>query len=421
MKTPIWISTISIILIATVLGSIFYLNSLPDPTSPNSLEISSLQASSDGQIIFNISQNIDQSSVIDAVVINGERYLWSYGSQENSTILKGQTKEWKIDIGTIQENEEIQVVIEANSGPITANATVGPATTNGTTSTNSNYVYDYYGGMDLFEEGIHIIATNKDPRTLSNNFNNLNDYWKMLSEHKTTNATDQDFISIIFSRGKKPTGGYEIQIKNFAWMESYPVKFLFQINFTDPGEGVMVTEALTNPIVLVPIGKLTVGQYNIEAPIAQYILNYDEQGKPNYSQILTFAPVIWEETLFINSKEDFQVFNFEKYFSEPTKFHDQEISIEGYYFNGFEIIVLSEKLNYSGYAEGHIIPTGKMFWISGEIPLEIYTNLHQQQMMGPIERYGKVLIKGKMEYGGEYGHLGQYDFQIIPYEIRAIN
>ncbi|MBT8171495.1 protease complex subunit PrcB family protein, partial [Candidatus Bathyarchaeota archaeon] len=265
MKTTIWITIISVILIATVLGSIFYFHSLPDPTQLDSLEVNSLKVLADGQVTFNISQKNDETRVIEAIVVNGERYSWSHGSQENSTILKGETKEWSIDIGSINEDEEIQLVVETNSGPISANATVGAPTTNTTTPTNSNYIYDYYGGIDLFSEGIHVIATNQDPRTLSSEFTSVNDYWKMLSENKTTRATDQDFISIIFSRGKKPTGGYEIQIKNFAWMESYPVKFLFQINFTDPGDDVMVTEALTNPLVLVPIGKLTSGQYNIEA------------------------------------------------------------------------------------------------------------------------------------------------------------
>ncbi len=31
-----------------------------------------------------------------------------------------------------------------------------------------------------------------------------------------------------------------------------------------------------------------------------------------------------------------------------------------------------------------------------------------QQMMGPLERYGKVGVKGKFEYGGKYGHIGAY-------------
>ena len=62
----------------------------------------------------------------------------------------------------------------------------------------------------------------------------------------------------------------------------------------------VVDQVLTNPLVLVPIGKLTPGEYHIEVPIAQYILKFDDEGNPYYTQILTFAPVIWEQTLTIN-------------------------------------------------------------------------------------------------------------------------
>ena len=421
MKT-IWVSAISVILIVTVVGSILYFQSLTDPAQLKSLEVDNLTALANGQISFDVSLNEFESGVIEGVVVNGESYLWSHGSQENSTILKGETKQWSIDVGTIKEDDEIQVVVEANTGSVTAKATVGAPTTNSSTPTDSNYVYDSYGGLDWFSEGVHVIATCQDPRTLSGECYNVNDYWKMLLEHETNQATDQDFISILLSRGTKPTGGYGIQIENFAWLESYPVKFLFQINFTDPGESVMVDQALTNPLVLVPIGKLSSGEYNIEVPISQYILNFDDEGKPNYTQVLTFAPVIWEETLFISDcVEDFQEFSFERWFSDPNQYNGQEITIDGYYFSGFEIIVLSEKLGYSGQAEGHLIPTGRMLWIEGGIPSEIYDGLHQQEMMGPTERYGQIFIKGILEYGGEYGHLGQYTFQIVPLEVWRIN
>ena len=168
----------------------------------------------------------------------------------------------------------------------------------------SDYLYELYGGVNLFSEGIHVIVTSQDPRTLIGGYNNVNDFWRMLLESETKRATDQDFVSIILSRGNKPTGGYNIQIENLAWLESYPVKFLFQVNFTDPGEDVIVTEAVTNPLVLVPIGKLTPGDYNVEVPIVQYILSFDEEGNPIYTPILTFAPVIWEKTFTVYKTGD---------------------------------------------------------------------------------------------------------------------
>ena len=167
-----------------------------------------------------------------------------------------------------------------------------------------NYVYDYYGGVELFREGIHVLATSQDPRNLVGKFEVANDFWRMLFESETLNPTDQDFISILLSRGNKPTGGYNIQIESFSWLESYPVKFLFQVNFTDPGEGVIFTETLTNPLVLVPIGKLTPGEYNIEVPIVWYILSINEEGNPIYTQIMTFAPIFWRQSFTINKTEE---------------------------------------------------------------------------------------------------------------------
>ena len=304
MKTTIWITVASIILVATVVGSIFYFESLPEPSQSNPLVIDNLSALADGQVSFNVTLNDYESGIIEGVVVNGERYSWSHGSQENSTIFKDETKQWSIDIGTIEEDDEIQVVIETTAGSVSVNATVGAPTPDGSTPTDSNYVYDFYGGVNLFSEGIYVLATSQDPRTLFGEYDVVKDYWKMLLETETTQATDQDFISILLSRGDKPTGGYNIQIENFAWLEFYPVKFLFQVNFTDPGESVGVTAALTNPLVLVPIGKLTPGEYNIEVPIVQYILNIDKEGNPIYTQILTFAPVIWEETLTVFKTED---------------------------------------------------------------------------------------------------------------------
>jgi hypothetical protein len=302
MKTAIWITVVSVILIASIVGSIFYYGFSTDLTQPDPLMVDNLIAQADGQISFNVTVNDDYESIlIEDVVVNGGRYSWSLGSKENSTILKGETKQWSIDIGTIEEDNEIQVVVESNAGSVSTNTKVGAPSPNGNTPKDSNYVYDFYGGVDLISQGIHVLATNQDPRTLVEECDVANDYWEMLLEHETIEATDQDFISIILSRGDKTSGGYTIQIENFSWLESYPVKFLFQVNFTDPGKGVFTTDALTNPLVLVPIGKLTPGEYNIEVPIIQYILNIDEEGNPVYTPILTFAPVIWEQTFTVRN------------------------------------------------------------------------------------------------------------------------
>ena len=108
--------------------------------------------------------------------------------------------------------------------------------------------------------------------------------------------------------------------------------------------------------------------------------------------------------------------SFDQLFSNPDQYKDKYVTVEGFYFSGFEIMALSEQLEYSGYAEGHLEPRGRMVWIEGGIPREVYDRLHEQQMMGPLERYGKLRVEGKFEYGAGYGHLGAYGAQIVPLE-----
>jgi hypothetical protein len=154
-------------------------------------------------------------------------------------------------------------------------------------------IYDCSGGVGLFDRGIYVVATSENPLKLAPAFEVVNEFWQNLKEHTTVKATTDDFISIIISRGDYPTGGYTIQVESFSWLESYPVKFRFHVNLTDPGEGVIVTQALTNPLVLIPIGNLDPGEYVVEVHVAQYILTFDEQGNPVYTQLQTFKEEVW--------------------------------------------------------------------------------------------------------------------------------
>ena len=146
-----------------------------------------------------------------------------------------------------------------------------------TSAISNRPVYEYYGGVNLFKEGVYIIATESNPTSLlkTSNFS-----WETLKKHVTVEASSKDYISIIISRGEFPTGGYTIQLENFNRLDGYPTIFSFTANFTDPGKGVIVTQAFTNPMVLIPIGRLPSGEYTVEVHIKCFILTYDELGKP---------------------------------------------------------------------------------------------------------------------------------------------
>jgi hypothetical protein len=112
--------------------------------------------------------------------------------------------------------------------------------------------------------------------------------------------------------------------------------------------------------------------------------------------------------------------NLGELFSNPSYYNEKNVTIEGYFFSGWETITLSESMKHPVYAPEHFIPDGRMMWVDGGIPKDIYDRLNQQQMMGPLERYGKVRATGKFQYGGKYGHLGGYDSQIAPSKIELL-
>ena len=163
-------------------------------------------------------------------------------------------------------------------------------------SVRGEILYDPSGGVGLFEEVIHIIATDGDPTVpdVMQGFEVRNDFWAMLRDASTLTPSTEVFVSVLISRGDHPTGGFQIRVGSFAWQESYPVVFRFDVNLTDPGEGVMVTEALTNPVALIPVSSLDPGLYIVMVHIDRFIMTYDDAGNPIYDKVETLVEEVWE-------------------------------------------------------------------------------------------------------------------------------
>jgi hypothetical protein len=317
MKKPIMVGAVCLALIGLVVGFSCYYAFLASPADPSSesadysspvsgsqLKINDLTAFSDGRVSFNVTLNDSESIFIEAVKVNGVSYSWLEGSLESATILKGQTKYWSKDVGVLDPNAEVDVVIQATPGggggitfvdemPTPENPEV-PAMLE-----LPDYYYDYYSGVGLFESGVSVIATSQNPLIQLQRSDSPISYWALLQENMTDMARDRDFISIVISRGDRNTGGYTIQVENFSLSESPPGKLLFRVNFTDPGDDVIMSQALTNPLALVPIGYLSPGNYEVEVHIVQYILTYDEQGKPNYRSVIPLKEEVWTQTLTV--------------------------------------------------------------------------------------------------------------------------
>jgi hypothetical protein len=120
----------------------------------------------------------------------------------------------------------------------------------------------------------------------------------------------------------------------------------------------------------------------------------------------------------LNLADEAEEVTFDELFARPEQYDGKVITLEGYYFHGFEIIVLAEKLESGQDGQGSYLPQGRMLWIDGGIPVAIYDKLQQQQReTGGGERYGRVKITGEFSYGGEYGHLGAYTSQITTLQV----
>ena len=109
--------------------------------------------------------------------------------------------------------------------------------------------------------------------------------------------------------------------------------------------------------------------------------------------------------------------------SNPESYNGKYVAIEGYWFDGFEIAVLAERLEASGFSEGNVKPAGILIWATGGLSEEISSKLYLQEnnASGYHAHYGKVELAGTLEYGEEYGHLNSYLYQFTIYECRWID
>ena len=100
--------------------------------------------------------------------------------------------------------------------------------------------------------------------------------------------------------------------------------------------------------------------------------------------------------------------------SDPDLYNGKTVTMTGYWFDGFEIEVLAERLEPSSFAPGNVQPAGVKIWIRNGLPVNISAQLYVQpkNATGYPAHYGKVEITGILEYGSQYGHLNAYQYQL---------
>ncbi len=79
-----------------------------------------------------------------------------------------------------------------------------------------------------------------------------------------------DALNFVVFRGVFSTGGYRIAIDR---VEKQGYEFTVFANYTDPGKGLVVTQVVTQPTAIIPIGKLGKGNYRASLKVTREIEN----------------------------------------------------------------------------------------------------------------------------------------------------
>lgn len=143
----------------------------------------------------------------------------------------------------------------------------------------------------------------------------------------------------------------------------------------------------------------------------------------NFRKLLTLAVLLSLLIFPSGCRENWDTpqVTFGELFARPENYNEKNITIEGYFFQGWETIVFSEELDYFLSSQRALAPGGRMMWVEGGIPKDIYDRLHTQQSPGPEERFGRVKVTGTFRYGGSYGHLGGFKAEIAPAKVTLLD
>lgn len=105
---------------------------------------------------------------------------------------------------------------------------------------------------------------------------------------------------------------------------------------------------------------------------------------------------------------------FAELIADPARYNGRDIAVEGFYFSGFEIAALAGSLAPAS-RPGNVMPVQPLIWIKTTVSVDPESRLCLQQNTpsGYDEHYGKVRLEGRFEYGGTYGHMNAYSYQLV--------
>jgi len=135
-----------------------------------------------------------------------------------------------------------------------------------------NPVIDYYplGGYAEKSDGVFAVLKGGIPEVKES----LKEIVIKKAAQPSAFSADED-LNLVVMRGVFNTGGYGISIER---MERQVNVFTVYATYTDPGEGMMVTQAFTQPTAIIATGKLPENSYEARLKVTR-ILKSEEGDK----------------------------------------------------------------------------------------------------------------------------------------------
>ena len=222
-------------------------------------------------------------------------------------------------------------------------------------------------------------------------------------------------ISILFTGCAKTTAatGYGMLKVTVYGLDHQPLNGAKVVSDSQPGGQLKVT-GLTDDNGMVLFQNIKAGQYDFYLDRFDYNqTQFSAFVNPNQT---TEVPVYMDATNpnSTTTTTTASQITFSQLTADPAKYNGQTVTIDGFWFDGFEIEVLAERLIPSSYAQGNLQPDGTKIWAYGGIPTEISRQLYLQpdNSTGYQAHYGKVELTGTLEFGGGYGQMNSYQYQL---------
>jgi hypothetical protein len=109
--------------------------------------------------------------------------------------------------------------------------------------------------------------------------------------------------------------------------------------------------------------------------------------------------------------------SFSELIGHPEKYNGKTVTVEGFYFRGFEIVALCGLLGPSQSSPGNQAPDTELVWLEGSLPDAVNSILYEQNDVptGYPQYFAKIKVTGLFETGSSYGHLNGYKYQLTIY------